>query len=52
MRHGHGGGGQWLLPRRLRLLQRGRGGQDGLRHLQSRVRVRWGLCLEGHLRLS
>lgn len=54
VRHGHGGGGQRLLPRRLRLLQRGRGGQDWLRHLQSRVRVRVrrGLCLEGHLRLS
>lgn len=50
--HGHGGGGQRLLPRRLCLLQRGGAGQHGLRHLQGRVRVRRGLSLEGHLRLS
>lgn len=52
MRHGHGGGRQRLLARRLRRLQRARAGQHGLRHLQPRVRVRRGLCLEGHLRLS
>lgn len=53
VRHGHGGGGQRLLPRRLSLLQRGRGRQGGLRHLdlESGVRVRRRLGLEGNLRL-
>lgn len=51
VRHGHGGGGQRLLPRRLGLLQRGCGWQGGLRHLQCRVGVRRRLCLKGNLRL-
>lgn len=39
VRHGHGRGGQRLLPRRLRLLQRGRGRQRGLSHLHLESRV-------------
>lgn len=51
MRHGHGRGGQRLLPRGLRLLQGAGARQDGLRDLESRVRMGRGLCLKGNLRL-
>lgn len=53
MRHGHGCGGQGLLPRRLSLLQRGCSRQDRLRYLnlESGVRMRRCLCLKGNLRL-